>query len=135
MNSVVTKVCNGCHQTLPVTAFNRSNGAKYPRSKCKACERALDAVRRKLKEQAEPPPADYHCPICLRDYDQIKGRGGTKSGAWCLDHDHTTHKFRAWLCHDCNRGLGFLGDNADRCRRAADYLSKDSEIHVDNTDK
>jgi hypothetical protein len=117
-----TKVCNGCKQTLPVSLYSKSNGAKYPRSKCKACEKALDQVRRRIKSQVEPPPVDYRCPICQRDHEQIKGRGGMRSGAWCCDHDHTTEKFRAWLCHDCNRGLGFLGDDPDRCQRAVDYL-------------
>ena len=120
--SELTKVCNGCGQSLPVSMYSRSNGAKYPRSKCKACEKALDKIRKKLKAENPPPAEDYVCPICLRGLEKIKGRGGKKSGAWCCDHDHVTEKFRAWLCHDCNRGLGFLGDDPDKCHRAAEYL-------------
>jgi hypothetical protein len=122
MTEEKTKVCNGCKQTLPVSLYSMSNGAKYPRSKCKACEKALDQVRKRLKREVDPPPADYKCPICQRGYEQIKGRGGMRSGAWCCDHDHVSEKFRAWLCHDCNRGLGFLGDDPDRCQRAVEYL-------------
>ena len=117
-----TKVCNGCKQTLPVSLYSKSNGAKYPRSKCKACEKALDQVRTRIKREVAPPAEDYKCPICHRGYEQIKGRGGIRSGAWCCDHDHITEKFRAWLCHDCNRGLGFLGDDLARCQRAVEYL-------------
>jgi len=122
MTEEKTKVCNGCKQTLPVSLYSMSNGAKYPRSKCKACEKALDQVRKRLKREVDPPMADYKCPICQRGYEQIKGRGGMRSGAWCCDHDHVSEKFRAWLCHDCNRGLGFLGDDPDRCQRAVNYL-------------
>jgi hypothetical protein len=122
MTEEKVKVCNGCGQTLLVSMYSRSNGAKYPRSKCKNCERALDKIRKRLKSENPLPSADYQCPICQRSYDQIKGRGGVKSGAWCCDHDHKTEKFRAWLCHDCNKGLGFLGDDPKRCERAVDYL-------------
>ena len=118
------KICNGCKQSLPVSSFSKSNGANYPRSKCKVCEGNLAKVRKKIKKEVGSPPVDHVCPICLRNESEIKGRGGKKVGSWCCDHNHTTETFRGWLCHDCNRGLGFLGDNVDRLIRAADYLKK-----------
>ena len=40
----------------------------------------------------------------------------------CLDHCHTTGKFRAWLCDKCNRALGMVIDNPDILRKLAMIL-------------
>lgn len=40
------------------------------------------------------------------------------------DHNHITGKFRDFLCHCCNTGLGKFGDCANRLRAAADYIEK-----------
>lgn len=46
-------------------------------------------------------------------------------GIFCvvrLDHDHTTGKFRGWLCNNCNLGIGKLGDCEAGVIRALNYL-------------
>ena len=40
----------------------------------------------------------------------------------CFDHDHTTGKFRGWLCSPCNTAIGHLGDNLEGVMRAVRYL-------------
>jgi len=41
-----------------------------------------------------------------------------------VDHCHKTGKVRGLLCHNCNRALGLLQDNAAILRKAAEYVSE-----------
>lgn len=54
------------------------------------------------------------CAICFR---KSPGKLG-----WATDHDHSTNSVRGILCHPCNRGIGMLGDCAERLRSASEYL-------------
>lgn len=122
--SIETKTCAKCKIILPMTAFGKASGGNYYRGECKACARDLMISREKAKLEAPKIKENHICPICQRTEEQVRNRGGKKSGSWCCDHSHTTGKFRGWICHDCNRGIGNLGDNADRLRRALDYIQK-----------
>lgn len=118
-----TKVCRICDQDLPLGSFCKASGGNYLRSECRACEKELGRVRKLIKETAPPVPVNHACPICKRTEEQVRGRGGKKSGTWCCDHDHDTNQFRGWLCHDCNRAIGNFNDDIDRLKTAIDYLS------------
>lgn len=119
-NSMDTKTCSQCNITKPITSFSPSGGAKHRRSKCRDCDRILSKQRSKFKHFL--PPVEYTCPICKRDESKCKGKGGQKSGTWCLDHDHETGEFRGWLCHDCNRALGNFKDSTTLLESALQYL-------------
>lgn len=41
-----------------------------------------------------------------------------------VDHCHDTGDVRGLLCQQCNSGIGFLGDNVERVRKALTYLEK-----------
>jgi hypothetical protein len=120
----VTKVCVICTEELPLSMFGPASGGNYLRTECKKCTRELGKSRDRAKRSAPIVKADHICPICLRSEEEVKGKGGKKSGAWCCDHDHVSGEFRGWLCHDCNRGIGGFKDDISRLHRAVDYLTK-----------
>ncbi len=117
-----TKLCSKCNKHLPLSEYSNASGGNYLRTECRACEKSLGKIRSKLRKENRLPPQDYICPICQRNAEQIKGSGGKKSGAWCCDHDHTSNKFRGWLCHNCNRALGNMRDDILQLQRAIKYL-------------
>lgn len=52
------------------------------------------------------------CAVCGKSSDKILH----------VDHDHNTGKVRGLLCHNCNTGIGHLGDDPARLRAAIKYL-------------
>jgi hypothetical protein len=101
--------------------FSPSSGGKYLRPECKSCAKKLSKERAELKKIYGNPPTDYICPICLKNKDELLGTGGN-AGVWVIDHDHNTNKFRGFLCHNCNRGIGVFKDNINTMQRAINYL-------------
>ena len=71
------------------------------------------------------PPVDHKCPICNRSESEISSGGGNKSTRWVLDHNHETNKFRGWLCHNCNMGIGAFKDNIEVLYKAIEYLKNE----------
>lgn len=60
----------------------------------------------------------------LTDTCECCGRHQSVCGTLCLDHWHTPPaKFRAWLCHDCNRAIGLLQDDVTVLKKAIELLT------------
>jgi hypothetical protein len=57
-------------------------------------------------------PMPLHCEACKELFKK----------AACFDHDHSTGKFRGWLCNDCNLALGLLKDSRQRIQGLVGYL-------------
>lgn len=62
------------------------------------------------------------CAICGK---KETTKGGVERSL-CVDHDHVTGKNRELLCHRCNSGLGYFGDNTNLLLIAIEYLRKHS---------
>tara|TARA_R110000787_G_C13052234_1_gene406692 strand:+ start:36 stop:479 length:444 start_codon:yes stop_codon:yes gene_type:complete len=118
-----TKLCIKCNVVKPLKSFPWQSGEKkFKRANCRSCDLKLNKVRNTLKFKHGLPPENYTCPICLGNEKTLGLKGGKKAGVWCLDHSHDTDKFRGWLCHLCNRAIGFLKDDINNMKRAIKYL-------------
>lgn len=60
------------------------------------------------------------CEICGVSIDSIV-KTDSHINNLCVDHDHSTNKFRGLLCSVCNRQLGWYENNKESINR---YLSK-----------
>lgn len=69
----------------------------------------LEEYTKKLAAQ------EFACAIC-------KVKLPTQGHLTHLDHDHKTGKLRAFLCTNCNRGLGHFQDSMDLLAKAKAYL-------------
>ena len=43
-------------------------------------------------------------------------------GAWVLDHDHKTDKFRGYICDSCNVAFGKFNDDPYTMQRSLNWL-------------
>lgn len=149
---MTTKICTKCKVEKPLTGFRfRSDRQKYiPR--CNICERAWaktynsklprDQVNKKAvaRYQANPDKARRlrragYSGIGIQKYLELENLYGSacnicgttdKIGGRHLayDHDHTTGKFRGFLCMNCNQGLGKFFDKIELLESAITYLNK-----------
>lgn len=100
------KICNKCKELKPLSEYSFHSASNYKRPECKSCNNKLSRDRKALKKISPPIPADHKCPICEKQEEELKGRGGQNRPAFVLDHNHDSVNFRGYLCHSCNRGLG-----------------------------
>jgi hypothetical protein len=93
-----------------VRQYERNARAKNPQ---RFLEKATRASRkfRGYPQPTHSKPAQCEC---------CGGPPGVR--ALHLDHDHVTGAFRGWLCHNCNLGIGRLGDTIESLEKAIEYL-------------
>ena len=111
---VETKVCKICNLEKPLDRFYQQ-GRKSLDNRCKACANEGRNWRRKERKKYEHLNTGF-CQCC-----------GRKSDSLHFDHDHNTEKYRGFLCHFCNTGIGKLGDNIEGVTRALRYLERHEE--------
>lgn len=110
------KRCTDYRRTLTASEYgvDRSTHDGLMR-RCPRCQLASGRRSRgvhRADSYLQPDPED-RCAIC-------GGDGGTRG--LFLDHDHLTGRFRGWLCHFCNAGVGHFEDSPGLLARAITYL-------------
>ena len=127
-----TYYCHACKKDLPERAFASFAIALFNRKKgvagvngggkakcCRACRQKYDQSINIARKTAPPKPTiPTPCDCCgaVMQPENIQ-----------LDHDHTTHVFRGWLCKACNSGIGKMGDNIEGLEKGIAYLRKVNE--------
>ena len=137
---MTTKYCPKCDNHKPLTGFhkNKSRGDGHA-AYCKPCTqsyqsdwfqsdgatryRKLSRARQRRGTTDEQVREIFKaqgsvCAIC--ESPEPKGKG------WHLDHCHETGKNRGVLCHNCNRGLGYMKDSVEILQTAVSYLKTHS---------
>ena len=104
------KICTDCTLTKSISQFHKHTKKRDGYSnQCKDFKNRERALLRKLHKVA--PKRPDACECC-----------GATDKILQLDHDHSNDTFRGWLCGDCNRSIGHLGDNKESVQKALDYL-------------
>lgn len=66
------------------------------------------------------------CAICGVSQGELKS-------PLCVDHDHITKEVRGLLCHNCNRGIGYLKEDCNTIFNSIIYLQKYINYKLINT--
>lgn len=120
-------LCKKCGQFLPLSEMfpSKMSQAGYA-NWCMRCTNLWRNYRitsadydEMLKQQGGG------CAICGRPPElRIQGRTRRLTAYLHVDHDHITGKVRALLCDGCNHGIGSFGEDAERLRKAAEYIER-----------
>jgi hypothetical protein len=140
--SAAVRRCRTCCELLPGVAF------EVGRAICRDCRadqkrHHYQANRERILERQRSTPRSrdvesewlrYRYGITPDDRDQMLAAqrfrcavGHATGQPLEVDHDHVTGAVRGLLCGACNRGIGLLRDDPDRCVAAARYLRSWSE--------
>lgn len=96
-------------------ARDRQDGASF--AYCRRCQRDVW-----LRRERGISIDDYEAMLASQDSRCALCRKCENGRQWHVDHDHKTGRVRGILCDNCNRGIGQLGDDPNRLRRAASYI-------------
>jgi uncharacterized ferredoxin-like protein len=106
------QICCKCGESKPITEFRTRGEGTTPKrilKRCIECDKKNSKLMAVLHKTAPAKPDACQC--C-----------GKVTNKLVLDHDHTTYKFRGWICDSCNVGISRLGDSKEIVKLAYDYL-------------
>lgn len=131
-NSRCVFTCSFCHAKFPSEdkkAEHEKNCSREKLSRSQIYENKpvlisngvyIDITRGELEKYRSEHQA---CEICGRTVDEIV-KTTSKFGphSLCIDHEHSTNRFRGLLCSVCNRQLGWYEKNKEAIEK---YLNKE----------
>ncbi len=128
------KRCPRCATTKAVTEFVRNRSSKDGLGGyCRPCHAAV--VRDNVRKN-HGSGRDFQLKRRYRVDSTMAAWKILQQGGVCaickerepehIDHDHETGELRGVLCFNCNRALGYFGDDLLTMCRAADYLESHS---------
>jgi hypothetical protein len=127
------RFCPSCLSVLPQDDFvrNRSTTSGYG-TYCRPCQNAKsgESLARRhgsgrhdhLKHRYGIGAAEVEQQLHGQDWRCLVCTNALTLATAHVDHDHATGAVRGLLCFNCNGGLGQFHDDADRLRRAAEYV-------------
>lgn len=147
------KLCRSCNFIKFTTAFNRNTRRTARRNKhgyttkystyCTVCSRLASESRKLIWRKNRTPAQIEHAAhhrrfktygLSKEAFVELFGSQGgrcavcrvpaleTVRGLY-VDHCHKTDSIRGLLCHNCNTGIGQLGDDSGSVERAVKYLA------------
>jgi hypothetical protein len=87
---------------------------------CVTCKNGMDRYNMNRNDMiALHESQDYKCKLCSKEV-KLFSRRLHDSGY--IDHNHTTGKVRAILCHPCNTSIGYLENAGIDLNKLTQYL-------------
>ncbi len=117
-----TRVCTHCGEEKHYSEFyaHPSNGKNLPGGgrdhRCKVCQNEYSRTLREAHKTAPPKP--NKCDCC-----------GIEGKKLVPDHIRDTTTVRGWLCNNCNKAIGMLGDTSSGVLQAYQYLTRNETIN------
>jgi hypothetical protein len=131
-------MCTKCGEAKEISDFYILKRTGKPNGRCKPCTRNAAAQRREriageLPQLQRGYDLKRRYGISSEDYERLLAEqrgscaicGGGPGGSarhFHVDHQHDTGEVRGLLCGNCNRGLGYLCEDPEIVRTAAEYL-------------
>jgi hypothetical protein len=115
------------HKNKGVCIGHKDRPAVSGKTRCKEC--LLNGRLYQLKIKGVPAKEvkkAKKATVSFNGFCQSCGSSDSGFQGWCLDHDHSSKKFRGILCSSCNIILGAAGDCIDKISAAANYLGRTS---------
>ena len=111
-----TKTCVYCKENKPLTEYKKHPGYRDKLDiRCTTCIKERKKIVESLRKVS--PPKTDQCECC-----------GKKKVTLVLDHCSINNTFRGWICGNCNKGLGMLGDNQEGLEKAIEYLKRKRDV-------